>query len=70
CRRVDAGDAGHWRRVVDKAALETSNVGRGALDLDENTSRVVTDVATQSKLCGQPVDEWPEADALHYTCYA
>jgi hypothetical protein len=69
-RRVNSGDAGHRRGVVNKAALETSHVRLRALDLDENTSGVIADVATQCKLRSEAVDERPEADTLHHTCYA
>jgi hypothetical protein len=69
-RHVDSGDTGHWRGVVDNAALETSHVGLRAFDLDENTAGVVADMAPQCKLRSQAVDERPEADTLDHTCHA
>src|SRR5438876_225708 len=69
-RGPQAGQAVGWawkRRLAGSSYSARQAVeGRSiALDLDQDVAELVADEAAQAALRRQPVDERPEADALH-----
>ena len=69
-RRLDLHHARQRRRLAAQPCDQRGDRGRRARRLDRHALAIVADAAVQMQLVRQPVDERPEAHALHQPAHA